>query len=321
MEGEYYMGSPRPSFSQRIWPIVRVLVLQIVLMMGIIGNLAGWLVFVLLVDRFEWLDIDFHGKTLETISPDGKILGMTVLFVANLFLVLLAWRWFERKGLKDLWMTFSRNDRQYLGWGLLAGICEVLLVFGVMIVFGIAKPSWGLIRVPERVIVMAIGWLFASSMIGPIAEEALIRGYWFQNIKLGWGAVAAVLFTSVLFGGLHLFNPNAALLGAINILLTGIMYAVSLLWFRSLWFPIGWHGAWNFAQFFIAGLPNSGISVSSLGLEGTTLFVSEVSGTPWLSGGDFGMEASLIKTVLLVGIIMGLLWFKRKRLVACVQAA
>jgi len=307
------MASLKSFLSERVWPILRVLILQLILMVGIVGNLVGWLVLALFVDYLHWLDIDFHGKTLETISPDGKILAISILFVVNLTLVLLAWRWLERKRLKDMWWVFSRKQWQYLAWGLAAGLIEVLLVFGFMVIFGLAKPSWGLSSVPVGTVVMAIGWILASSILGPITEEALNRGYWFQNIKRGWGVAPAIIATSLLFGGLHLLNPNAEMLGAINIVLSGCTYALGLLWLRSLWFPIGWHAAWNFAQFFVAGLPNSGISVSSMGLEGTTLFVSGLFGPRWVTGGEFGMEASLIRTVILVGAITGLLWLKQNK--------
>lgn len=307
------MASLKSFLSERVWPILRVLILQLILMVGIVGNLVGWLVLALFVDYLHWLDIDFHGKTLETISPDGKILGISILFVVNLTLVLLAWRWLERKRLKDMWLVFSRKQWQYLAWGFAAGLIEVLLVFGFMVIFGIAKPSWGLSSVPGGTVVMAIGWILASSILGPITEEAFNRGYWFQNVKRGWGVVPAIIVTSLLFGGLHLLNPNAEMLGAINIMLSGCTYALGLLWLRSLWFPIGWHASWNFAQFFAAGLPNSGISVSSMGLEGTTLFVSGLFGPRWETGGEFGMEASLIRTVILMGAITGLLWLKQNK--------
>jgi membrane protease YdiL (CAAX protease family) len=307
------IGSRKTFLSERVWPILRVLALQLLLMIGIVGNLVGWLVLALLVDHLHWLQIDFHGKTLETISPDGKIIGITILFIVNLTLVVSAWRWVERKQLKDMLWVFSRKQWKYLAWGLLAGLGEVLLVFMGMAAIGIVHPSWGLTAVSPKTAVMALGWVLASSILGPIVEEALNRGYWFQNIKRGWGVIPAIIVTSLLFGGLHLLNPNAEILGAINITLSATTYALGLLWLRSLWFPIGWHTGWNFAQFFVTGLPNSGISVHSMGLEGTTLLVSELSGPRWLTGGDFGMEASLIRTIILIGAIAGLLWLKQRR--------
>jgi len=299
--------------SERVWPILRVFTLQIIFIIGIVGNLVGWLVLALLVDYLHWLDIDFHGKTLETISPEGKIIGVIILFTVNLSLVLLVWRWLERKRLKDMWWVFSRKQWQYLVWGLAAGFVEVFLVFGCMVIFGIAKPSWGLSSVPGSTVIMGLGWILASSILGPITEEALNRGYWFQNVKRGWGVVPAIIVTSLLFGGVHLLNPNAEILGVVNITLSATTYALGLLWLRSLWFPIGWHASWNFAQFFVAGLPNSGISVNSMGLEGTTLFVSNLFGPRWVTGSEFGMEASLIRTVILIGSIFGLLWLKQNK--------
>ncbi len=305
---------PHKTFwSEQVWPIVRVLLLQFLLMTGIVGNLAGWLILALLVDQLHWLQIDFHGKTLDTISPDGKVLGFCILFAVNLALVVLAWRYMERKPLRAMLWELSHDQWKPLGWGLLAGLGEVLLVFGVMAGFGVTRSAWGLMAVPFSTLVLALGWILASSILGPVVEEALNRGYWFQNIQRGWGLPAAVIVTSLLFGGLHLLNPNAEILGAFNIALSAITYVLGLLWFRSLWFPIGWHAAWNFAQFFIVGLPNSGISVSSMGLSGTTFLVTAVSGPRWLTGGDFGMEASAIRTIVLIGVIAGMLWLRQRQ--------
>ena len=129
----------------------------------------------------------------------------------------------------------------------------------------------------------------------------------------GWGIPVAITATSLLFGGLHLLNPNAEWLGALNIALSAAVWTMGMLWFRSLWFPIGWHAAWNFAQFFVAGLPNSGISAESMGLQGTTLFITNLSGPRLLTGGEFGMEASLVDTVVLAVIFIGILWFSTAR--------
>lgn len=100
--------SARPFWSERFWPIVRVL--QLLLMLGIIGNLVGWLVMALLVDQLHWLNIDFHGITTSTISPDGKVLAFIILFAVNLLLVVGAWRLLERKPLSALLWNFSRDQ-------------------------------------------------------------------------------------------------------------------------------------------------------------------------------------------------------------------
>ncbi len=211
-----------------------------------------------------------------------------------------------------LW-RWGRREWRPLAWGLGAGLAEVVLVFGGLVLLGVARPVWGLAAVPRQTLLLAGGWILASAILGPVVEEVMNRGYWFQNIRRGWGVGTATLVTSLLFGALHLLNPNAELLGALNIALGAIAWVLGLLYFRSLWFPIGWHAAWNFAQFFIAGLPNSGIAVKSMGLSGTTLLVTELSGPRWLTGGEFGLEASVVNTIVLLGAI-ALLFMLRRRL-------
>ena len=63
---------------------------------------------------------------------------------------------------------------------------------------------------------------------------------------------------------------------------------------RSLWAPIGLHAAWNFTQGEIYDVPVSGI-------DGTGLVEAKLSGPELLSGGAFGLEASVIALVIATG--------------------
>ena len=60
---------------------------------------------------------------------------------------------------------------------------------------------------------------------------------------------------------------------------------------RNLWLPIGLHAAWNFTQGGIFGVPVSGLP--DHGLIDSTLRGPEI-----LSGGPFGLEASVIALVI-----------------------
>jgi membrane protease YdiL (CAAX protease family) len=75
------------------------------------------------------------------------------------------------------------------------------------------------------------------------------------------------------------------------------LYAVAYLKTRSLWTPIGLHMAWNYAQGPIAGMKVSGTAGSK------SLFVTEVSGSELLRGGDFGVEGGLIAIMVSVFIL------------------
>jgi hypothetical protein len=186
------------------------------------------------------------------------------------------------------------------------GLGEILLVFGILTVIGSTHIEWGGFSISSEVLLATVGWFVVSSLLAPILEEIECRGYLFQNVKRGWGTILAVIVTAALFAARHMQNPNANTLGVVNIALISIVFTVGMLRFRSLWFPIGWHASWNFAQFFLLGLPNSGYSPDGLGLHGTTLLVSQISGPTWLTGGEFGLEGSAISTIVLLGILLWL---------------
>jgi membrane protease YdiL (CAAX protease family) len=299
--------------KKNAWAVIRVVVLQLILMSGILSNLIAIGILTVLVDKLHLFYLDFHGKTTNTICAEGKILGYLILFTVNLIIVILAWKYIEKKQLREMLLRFSRKQIKYLFIGILLGLLEVLTVFGILILLGKVKVEWGLSYISTKTAYMMIGWILASSIVAPLTEELLNRGYWFQNLKNVWNIKVAIITTSILFGLLHLANPNSSLLGAINITLTATAFCLGMLYTKSLWLPIGWHTSWNFFQFFLAGLPNSGISVSYLKLEGTTLFSSSLLSNDIISGGDFGMEGSIVETLFLSLVIITILWLIRNK--------
>jgi len=91
----------------------------------------------------------------------------------------------------------------------------------------------------------------------------------------------------------------------------GVMLAAAYLLTRRLWLPIGIHAGWNFTQGGIFGVSVSGHPSGGL-LDGT------LSGPEWLSGGVFGVEASIVAVIL--GIALGttllLMAWRRGRFIA-----
>ena len=62
-------------------------------------------------------------------------------------------------------------------------------------------------------------------------------------------------------------------------------------------------------QFFVLGLPNLGIDVDTQKIAGWTLLRSQAGGSTLISGGAFGIEASLLTTVVEAALI---LWLVRR---------
>lgn len=137
-----------------------------------------------------------------------------------------------------------------------------------------------------------------------IGEELLLRGVVLRQLASGTRPWLAVLLTGGLFGVMHLVNPNASAIAALNVALVGLWFGVLALR-TSLWTAIGAHVAWNWFEGFFFGQPVSGIN------PGHSLFGGTVTPPGFFSGGDFGPEASGLTAVLLVAAtLVALAWPK-----------
>jgi len=144
-----------------------------------------------------------------------------------------------------------------------------------------------------------------------VFEEVLFRGILFRIVEEGLGSWLALSITALLFGYMHLSNPNASLLGALGVALAGILYAAGYMLTRNLWLVIGLHWSWNFVQGLVFGVPVSGKS-----LDGG-LITAKVSGPEVWTGGAFGPEAGLIAYLVnaLVGMVLLVLVVRRGKVV------
>jgi len=124
-----------------------------------------------------------------------------------------------------------------------------------------------------------------------IVEELIFRGLMFQAIdKLG-GKLLAFTVTSLFFGVAHLGNAGATLWSAFAISLeAGVLLGAAFLWRRNLWFAMGLHFAWNAVEGLL-GIPVSGHTAAGL-------FTVEMNGATLLTGGNFGLEGSIVPVVL-----------------------
>jgi membrane protease YdiL (CAAX protease family) len=138
----------------------------------------------------------------------------------------------------------------------------------------------------------ALGWFALPAA----AEEVVFRGYAFQAMAESWGAAAALAVTSLGFGFLHMVNPGAHWMGAVNVAAAGVFLGLVLLRTGSLWWATAVHLGWNWTLGYAADLPVSGLDVVD-----APLVSARTSGADWLSGGAFGLEGGVLATVAFVG--------------------
>lgn len=220
---------------------------------------------------------------------------VTILLVHTAYIVYV--RVYERRAVTEL-------DRWSAGRGLtlgfLSGIALVslsLLVLRILGVFDVVGFN-GWTQFP-RAVAVAAGAAYV--------EEILFRGIIYRLLERATGTWLALVGSALIFGLMHMGNPGATVSSSIAIALeAGILLGAVFVFSRRLWAPIGLHLGWNLAVGGLYGLAVSGTSSSGV-------LQSELQGPAWLSGGQFGIEASLVAVVLSTALAGALLFHASRR--------
>ena len=175
---------------------------------------------------------------------------------------------------------------QGLGIGLLFGFLLFTLVVGVAAIADVYNI------VGEGGTGELVSALIATAILPGFMEELLFRGILFRWLEEFGGSWLALAVTSALFGAGHIFNPGATPLSSFAIAIeAGVLLGGAYMLTRNLWMAMGLHAAWNFTQGEIFDVPVSG-------LDSHGLVDAQLSGPQILSGGAFGLEASLIAMII-----------------------
>jgi len=116
-----------------------------------------------------------------------------------------------------------------------------------------------------------------------------------ENAK-GIGFWPSAILLSLLFGRVHLSNPGESWVGALGVVMIGLIFAFALRRTGSLWLVVGWHASFDFGETFFYSVPNSGLV-----FEGH-LSNASLHGAKWLTGGTVGPEGSIF-SFLTMGIL------------------
>lgn len=154
------------------------------------------------------------------------------------------------------------------------------------------------------------------TVIHAAGEELLFRGVIMQAVSERFGAVTAVVVTSVPFGLAHAANPDAGIVSVVNTILAGIALGAMVVANRSLWLAIGFHAMWNVG---VAAGIGSLSGFDSFPYRVAVLDTTSLDAWRWLVDGPYGIEEGLATTVALVIITVVVL--RSQRYDAFVEAA
>jgi membrane protease YdiL (CAAX protease family) len=211
--------------------------------------------------------------------------------------VVIGWlcgKYLERLPFGALGMSFTGGWLRHLLIGFVLGAITLCVPIGIAALFGgisFAVNESGPGQIVRTLIVSFVVFAVAAAF-----EEVLFRGYILQTFARSGLAWLAILITSVVFGIVHLNNPNANWLGAINTALAGVWFGIGYLKTRDLWFVWGMHLIWNWMQGSIFGIEVSGLTDLAM----APLLKEIDAGPDWLTGGNYGIEASVACTIALI---------------------
>ncbi len=250
-----------PGLIRRILrsPPVRIIVLGaiLVLMMGLNGD-----------------SMMSYGS-----EPIKALVHIVAVAIAGLAMYIGYARFIEQRDATELALPGMGRE---LGIGLLIGFGLYTVCILILMVMGIYRIEG---FNPLTFLLPALAMAVSSGVF----EELLFRGVLFGSIERMFGSWTALVVSSLLFGLVHLMNPQATMEGALFIAVeAGILLAGAYMLTGRLWMSMGFHFSWNYTQEGIF----SGIVSGNDAAQG--LVKSSISGPDLLTGGSFGVESSIL---------------------------
>ena len=240
----------------------------------------------------------------EVLSAD-EVVGLDVILtywaivLALLGAHVIVLRFVERQGWHFVWLDRRAARPPLLAGGLLIGALAIGVPSAILIGVG-----WlDITDVPGA---WQTGALATAMMLLPAAlmEELMMRGYPLAVLREALGWPAAIVLTSVVFGVLHVRNPNVGVGAIVLVTIAGVFLGVVVYRTRSLWAATAAHFAWNAT---LAVLLHAALSGQELPAGDYRV----VDGGPdWATGGTWGPEGG---AGAIVGMIVAAALLLRRR--------
>lgn len=243
-----------------------------------------------------------HAPVQREVPPrvlvTGEGIGFGAIALAALLMSLIERRPFSRYG-----FALRRALPDFVV-GLFWGFVCLSLLIGLLLVTNTIQFE-GLLLHGVPALAYAAKWGVGFLFVG-LLEEFLFRGYMPYTVARGISGItramspgnphsymigfagSAFLFSIVLFALTHTGNHGETALGIFAVALAGGTLAFAVWRTGTLWWAVGWHTAWDWAQSYFYGTADSGNVMQG------HLLGSHPVGSTVLSGGTAGPEGSVL---------------------------
>ena len=260
------------------------------------GNNAGKL------DRFlrfplVWLLVGIVGVGgVAALSSGGPPVLAVVGAVAAVAVYWAVMRYVARRNVPEL---ISARAAPHALLGIALGVLFIATsVLMVMTEFSFTQSSGNTASIVATMVAVQLGTA--------VTEELIFRGLALQALERLCGSWVALAVTALFFGLVHLANPGATLWSSFAIAVeAGVLLGAAFLWLRDLWLAVGLHFAWN-TSVGLLGIPVSGHPAAGV-------LITRPTGPDLLTGGGFGLEASIIPVIVSLVLAVPMLVAARRR--------
>jgi hypothetical protein len=146
---------------------------------------------------------------------------------------------------------------------------------------------------------------FSDTAAGPASVNIASASGW-NNLPASTKRWVALGISAVLFTAFHCTSPGIHTLAYLNLFLAGLLLGINYIYTRNLWFSFLFHLSWNLFQGPLLGFKVSGLTFPSI-------LQAEIKGDLFITGGDFGLEGSILNTAVSLTALLILAWaFNRK---------
>jgi len=253
-----------------------------------IGYAVMSILFYFSTNLYDYIEEDEMGEIAS--HPMAWMLDFTPFAIAAVVATLITHVFIFKRPFRSTGLGQKRSISDYLK-GFLLGVVLIGIGFIILRLLGL----YDILEYNDGYRIIALFLLVF--IVQSFFEEVVFRSYLMPAIDSRFGMWAALIISSLAFGALHLSNSNIQILGAINIVVAGLLLGALFLKYDNVWAASGLHCSWNYFQSSIFGFEVSGERMYSL-------MNTEEVGPDVLTGGQFGFEGSIICTVLLGGLFL-----------------
>lgn len=264
-----------------IFTLILFLIMQVVAALGI--SLLGLL-------GKNILNIDLKGDSLNI----AILISTLMVSLATYFFVKV----YQKRTAKSMGLVSNNKIKSYfLGIGI--SLIMLSLAFSLATLFGGYDIKINTKNVNPLVFVFfTFGWMCQG-----FEEEFIVRSAIMNYFASRSGVFVGIVANSLIFAILHLGNSSFNLLAFFNLFIIGLVFSMIFYLTDNIYTSAGAHSMWNFMQANIVGINVSGIISSK-----NSIFKSNPTGYSLISGGAFGIEASILVTF--VGLISLVILYK-----------